>query len=140
MHHAHRPEETDLPRAFDDGQRQRIGDPQHRDDDRKEQEPGEQNEHLIDLRFGVCDEFALVLDLHVGVVRGHTVDGGSSIHDGYPVGAVREDVVVGRVGEADGIGRLSDDEVSKVRRSDRACDLNWTAGILGIHDHDGIAH
>ena len=59
---ADRPQQPDLAGPLDDGQRERVDDAEHRDDDRQPQQRVEDDEHAVHLGGEVGDELLAVHD------------------------------------------------------------------------------
>ena len=60
--HPDRPQHPQLPRAFVDRERQRVGDPEQRDHDRQREQRVEEVDELVDLFFAAFLQFLLVED------------------------------------------------------------------------------
>ena len=85
--HPHRPEESELPRALVDRERQRVADADGRDHDRQPEEAVDQVQHAGDLRDDVVAEAVLVEHLDAGNAGDRRLD---VTPNGLEVGAVGE--------------------------------------------------
>ncbi len=97
--HADGSEQSDLANAFEHRERQRVRDPEHRDDDGQQQQDVDHDEQLVDLAALALDERRPVLEVELREVAQDRLQRSLELGTRYAGGRFDRDELVERVAE-----------------------------------------